>query len=815
MSGIGTLGQDLRHALRVLWRSPGVSAVAVLTLALAIGANAAIFTVLDAVMLQPLPWADPQRRVMIWSRWQGFDKTWTNAFESKSYAERCPGLARVGFWSTQDRNLTGSGDTVRVAVGQVTASTFDTLGVRPRLGRTFTGAEDRPGGPKLAVLGHALWQARYGGDPGVVGRTVAIDGVPHLVTGVMPPGFALPTDFGEDAADPTQLWVPRAAEAEEFRADFGNHGDYTVALLARGASVRRVNEELERVTRALTAEGAFPKEMRFSAFAVRLDEEIVAPWRPALLLVAAAVAFLLLIACANVANLLLARAEARNREIAVRAALGAGRGRLVRQLLTEGMVLSLVSTAAGLLLAAGGVRVLRAQLPLHVPRALAASLDVRAVGFAVALSCATTLLFALAPALHAVRAGLAGSLREGGRGHAGRARRRWTGGLVVVQVAFAVVLAIGSGLMARSLRNLGRIDLGFRPQGVLTVGLSVPEAGYPGPAEVTGFYDRLLREVRALPGVRHAGLLRSLPLGQTIGDWGIRVEGFDHGPRGHGNADWQVATAGAAEALGERLLGGRFVTDADTAEAPPVAVVNESMARRFWPAESPLGRRFRDGDRWVSVVGVVADERHNGIAGLVKPKFYRPQAQFHLSSGNPSRNMNLVLRSDGDPLALAPAVRALVRSLAPEVAVANVRTMDDVVAGSIAAPRLTGALLAVFTGLALALAAVGVYGVLSYAVSERSGEIGVRMALGARPLDVQRLVLREAAALAGVGITTGLLGALALARLMRSLLHEVSPADPATFVVVGAVLAGVALLAAFLPARRAARLEPAAVLRDQ
>ena len=813
-----TLLQDLRYAVRVLLRAPSFTAVAVVTLALGMAANTAIFTVLDAVVLEPLPYPDPQQRVMVWSRWRGFERTWTNAYESRSYAERCPSLASVAFWATSDRNLTGDGETVRVAAGEVTANIFETLGVAPLVGRAFTAAEDRPGGPKLAVLGHALWQGRYAGDPGVVGRTIQIDGVPHEVVGVMPRGFSLPTDFGEDAADPTQLWVPRAAEAEEFRADYGSHGDYTVARLAPGASVARANDDLRRVTRQLTDEGAFPREMEFSAFAVRLDDEIVGPWRPALLLLTGAVGLLMLIACANVANLLLARAEGRHREMAVRSALGAGRGRLARQLLTEGFVLALVAAGLSLLLAKAGLHLLQARLPPHVPRALAAAVDGRAVAFAVALAFATTLLFGLAPALHTLRTALAESLKEGGRGAGGLARRRWRGGLIVAEIAFAVVLAIGAGLMARTLHNLGRIDLGLDPSSVLTVGLSVPQVGHEEPAQVTGLYGRLLHEVRALPGVRHAGLLRSLPLGQTIGDWGVVVEGFDHGPSGHGSADWQVATGGAAEALGERLVAGRFITDGDTAEAPQVAVVNEAMVRAFWLGQDPIGRRFRIGgpDKgWTSVVGVVRDVRHNGMTGIVKPKFYRPQPQFFRSSGNSTRNMSLVVKADGDPLELAAPIRDVVRRLAPDVAVANVRAMDEVVRGSIAAPRVTGALLVVFASLALALAAVGVYGVLSYGVSERSAEIGVRMALGARPADVQRLVLGEAATLAGAGIGAGLFAAFAFARLMRSLLHEVGPADPLTFAAVAAVLGATALLAAFLPAHRAARLAPATALRHE
>ena len=809
---------DVRYALRVLGRAPAFTAVAALTLALGMGANVAIFTVVDAVMLDPLPWAEPERAVMIWSRWKGFDKTWTNAYESRAYAERCASLRSVALWGTRERNLTGDGEAVRVGTGEVTAATFETFGVPPLLGRTFTSDEDRPEGPRVAVLGYALWQGRYAGDPAVLGRLIAIDGVPHEVVGVMPRGFALPTDFGEEAAEPTALWTPRRVEKEELSPAYGNHGDYAAARLKPGATVARANEELARVADELTAEGAFPKDQHFKAFAVRVSDEIVGPFRPALLLLAGAVGFLMLIACANVANLLLARAEGRQREMAVRSALGAGPGRLVRQLLTEGLVLALIAAALGLAAAHAGLQLLAAGGPLHVPRAVAASVDTRALLFAVLLSMATTLVFALAPALHALRVDLVEPLKEGGRGSGGLARRRWRGGLIVAETAFAVVLAVGAGLMARSLHNLGRIDLGLRPEGVLTASLALPRAGYETPEAVAAFYGELLRGVRALPGVKEAGLLRSLPLGQTIGDWGIRVEGYDHGTGQHGQGDWQVASGGAAEALGERLVRGRFLSDDDTAQAPLVAVINEAMARRYWPGQDPVGRRFRQGGEnrpWVTVVGIVGDVRHNGITGPVKAKFYRPHGQFHLSSGNPPRLLNLVVQAEGDPLALTASVRGVVEHLDPDVPVANVRTMEEVVQGSIGAPRFAGRLLVLFAALALTLAAVGVYGVLSYTVSERAPEIGVRMALGARPRDVMRVVLTEAGTLAGAGVGIGVLLALALTRVMQGLLYEVGPADPASFAVAALVLPAVALFAAWLPARRAALVEPATVLRSE
>jgi putative ABC transport system permease protein len=634
----------------------------------------------------------------------------------------------------------------------------------------------------------------------------------------MPPGFALPTDFGEDAAEPTELWVPRAPEPEEL-TEFGGHGDHAAARLAPAATTARATEELRSVMKQLTAEGRYEPRQNHQAFAVPLADEILGPHRPAVAVVAAAAALLLLVACANVASLLLARAASRQRELALRAAVGAGRGRLLRQLLVEGAALAILAAAMGLPLARVALHALSATVAAQVPRAAAASIDPRATGFALLLAALTTLVFALVPALQALRPDVAEALREGGpRSAGGASRRRWRRVVVVAQSALAALLAVGAGLMVRSLDALGRIDLGFEPRGLLTARLAVPELRYTHPEDVVRFYRSVVDELRAMPGVRRAALVRVLPLGESIGDWGIDVEGFDEMANGPAQADWQVVSEDAAETLGERLVRGRFLQRADDEHAPDVAVINEAMARRYWAGRDPLGRRFRIGPPqrpWVTVVGIVGDVRHNGITGVVKAKFYRPHAQFHRSRGGATRDMAIVLKADGDPLALADEVRSAVRRLDPEVPVSRVRAMNDVVNASISAPRLASLVLGLFAAVAFGLCAAGVYGVLARGVAERRQEIGVRLALGAAPAHLRRLVLGEGLVAVGTGAAAGLILAVPFARFLRGLLHEVTPLDPLTYTAVALGLLGVALAAGLLPADRAARIEPAVTLRAE
>jgi len=809
---------SLGHAVRHLLRAPGFTALAAGTLALGIAASTAIFSLADAVVLAPLPYEDPAGRVMIWNRWLGFDKTWVNPAEMRAYGERCPSLQAVANWSIDRRNLTGDGEAARVGIALITANGFSVLGARPLLGRGILEQEDRAEGPHVAVLGHALWQGRFGGDPGVLGRLVELDGVPHQVVGVMPAGFALPTDFTEDAAEPTQIYVPRAPDAEEL-SEFGNHGDYGAAQLRKGASPARASEELRAATRQLTAEGRYDTRANHNAFAVSLPDEILGPQRPALTVTAGAAILLLLIACANVASLLLARGAGRQRELALRAAVGGGRGRLIGQQLVEGLLLALLGALAGLPLASATLQLLGATVTANMPRAAAASIDPRAVAFALALAALTTLVFALVPALQALKLDLTGALREGGpRSAGGVSQRRWRRGVVVAQAAFAALLAVGAGLMGRSLGALSRIDLGFEPNGVLTQRLSLPARAYPKAEDVIRFYRALLDETRALPGVRGAGLLRSLPLGESIGDWGIDVEGYDEQALGSASADWQVASEGSAETLGERLVSGRWLGRGDDENAPDVAVVNQAMARRFWAGQDPLGRRFRIGPPerpWVTVVGIAGDVRHNGITGVVKAKFYRPYTQFHRSRGNPTRDLALVVKADADPRALAAPIREVVKRLDPAVPVSRVRTLEDIEHGSIAAPRLASLVLSLFAVLAMLLSAVGVYGVLAMGVAERRQEIGVRMALGARPGSVSRLVLGEGLAAVGFGLALGLVAAAYLSRLLGGLLHDVRPLDPATYLAVAAALASVALVAGLVPALRAAHTDPSVALRNE
>ena len=811
--------QDVRYALRGMRRAPGFTAAAILTLALGMGATTAIFSVIRAVLLSPLPYAEPERRVMVWSRWVGFDKTWVADGELMDYRRLVSSFESVAAWDSGEANLTGGeSEAARIGMAAVTANTFSTLGARPRVGRGFTDDEDRPGGAPVAVLSFGLWQNRYGGDPDVLGRVIELDGVARRVVGVMPRGFALPTDYTLSAAEPSQVWIPLQIDPAEI--SHGSHGLYAAAALVRGATAERATAELKTLAANLTRQGLYPPQMRFEAFAVPVDKEIRGGARRALVLVFGAVLFLLLMACANVANLLLARAEGRQREISVRAAIGAGKARLTRQLLTESFVLAIAGGLLGLVFAWAGVRIIAAHGAAGLPALAPLGIEPRMMLFAAALSILTTFLFGFAPALQTLRLNLSESLRDSAANTSSGLRRQGLCGvLAAAQMALAVLLLLGAGLMLRSLDALMHIDLGFEPEHVLTLQLRPPEASYKKPESVVAFYRQLLESVRALPGVQAAGIVRALPLASEIGDWGLQIEGFVPPAGTHPKGDWQVVSDGAFEALGEHLVEGRALTPADSGEAVGVALVNEILAQTYWPGQDPVGKRMRMGGPnserpWMTVVGIVRNERHNGVTGIVKEKFYVPYAQFPAArGGDAARSMTLVVRTGADPMFLVGPIRAEVRRLDPNLPIANVRPMTDVVDTSLATPRLTGSLLSIFAGLALLLAGVGVAGVLSYLVSRRRREIGIRMALGASRANVLALVIRRGVAYAGAGIVVGAVAALYLTRLMEGLLYGVAPRDPMTFAAVTLLLLGIAVAASAVPAIRASRVDPLEALR--
>jgi putative ABC transport system permease protein len=811
-----TFVHDLRFGARLLARHPGFTAVAVVTLALGIGANAAIFSVVNAVLLRPLPWAEPARAVMIWSRWTAFDKTWVATGEVVDYRRRARTLQEVAAWGAGQVNITGNGEPERVSAGSVTANTFSVLGVGAAIGRTFSASEDLPKGPNVVVLGHGLWSRRYASDPGIVGRSIQIDGRPYQVVGVMPPGFLLPTDFQNP--QPSQLWVPQQLDPASM--DHGSHGLFAAARLQPGATVAQAADELHGIAQAMTREGLYPVQMKFDTVTISLEDEVVGGVRRSIWLLFGAVGFLLLIACANVANLLLARAEARQREIAVRAALGAGGRRMVRQLLTESLLLTGLSAAAGLALAGAGVRLLAWWNPASIPRIAGVTIDLRVALFTVLTALATSVLFGLAPALRALRTGLVESLKDGSQSaSSGSARQRFRNALVVVELALAVVLLVGAGLTLRSLWALQSTPLGLQPDNVLTMRVSLPAETYPSAEQVVGFYQHLMARVRELPGVAVAGAARSLPLGSTIGDFGLTVEGFDPPPGTRPKGDWQIVTDGYLEAIGERVIRGRAFTPSDSTDGMLVALVNEELVRRYFPGRDPLGGRMKIGGDprrpWVTIVGVVGNVRHNGLTEPVKEKFYVPHTQWHKATGNPIRGMNLVVKTSTAPSSLTASVRDAIRGLDPNLPIADVRTMEEVVSATLSTPRFTGILLGMFAVVAVVLSAIGIYGVLSYLVSRRTREIGIRMAIGAGRGQVLGMVLRSGLSLALLGAGVGLVLAAGAARLMRSLLHDVAPGDPATFVFVAVTLPAVALAASVVPAWRATRVDPIVALKTE
>ena len=816
---LNALWSDVRSGLRGFRRAPAAIAVVVLSLGLGIGAATAMFTVVRGVLLSPLPYDHPDSLVTIWSRWIRFDKTWVSDQEVLDYQARTRTMRAIAAWDVTRVTLTGAGEAVRVGAAMVTANGFDVLGARPILGRTFTEDEARaasPDQPLLVVLGYGLWQRQFGGDTAVIERQLEINSRPARIIGVMPRGFQLPTDFSDDAAEPSELWVPMYFDPKQ--TDRGSHGFYAAGRLKPGVTANQATEDLASIISALTAEGQYPPQVHMTAFAVPIADEILGGVRRPLYVLLGAVGFLMLIACANAAALLLARAESRQREFATRTALGADRWRLVRQQLVEGGLLACLGGSLGVTIAFGAKRALEAIGPTAIPRAASVAVDWHVALFLAGACAVAAILCSLPPAFRAFRIGLVSSLKDGGTHvSAGGQRLRLRNALVVVQIAFALVLLTGTGLMIRTMWSLQKIDLGFNPANVMTARIALPARPYGTPPQVNEFFASLLARIRAMPGVMSAGVIRALPIGTTIGDRGLAVDGYT-APTGEGTqGDWQVATDGALEALGERLVRGRLFTAADTLESQPVALVNQAMASKFWAGRDALGGRFKTGGPttpWITVVGIVGDVHHNGMTGTIKPKFYRPLPQWTQNAGNPVNAGTIVVRTTGDPRSVAEPLRLATRALDPAIPLAAVRPMTDVIDTSLTAPRLTGTVFLSFAAVAVLLSAVGIYGLLVYLVSQRSHEIGIRVAIGAQRGQIVGLVFGHGLRLAALGMGSGVAMALIVSRAMSGLLYGVRALDPVTFVVVPVVVLIVAIAASLLPARRAAAVDPVVALRQ-
>jgi len=812
---MGTLLQDLRYGLRMLAKNPGFTAVAVLTLALGIGANSAIFSVVNAVLLKPLPYNDADRLVIVWE--QNPERGWyRNIVSAANFVD----------WRKQNHvftqmaaadafksfNLTGSGQPEEVGGEQVSTSLFSLLGVSPIKGRDFLPEEDQSGGPKVVILSYGLWQRRFGGDPALVGKSISLNNENYMVVGIMPAGFYFPP-FWRDW-NKGELWTPGLKLSNPQREE---HGYIAVGRLKPDVNLVQAQAEMDTIARRLALEYSDSKGWGVSL--VRLREQAVGETRRPLLVLLGAVGFVLLIACANVADLMLSRSATREKEIAIRTALGAKRGRLVCQLLTESLLLAMAGGALGLLVAAWGVGILgavsgRAALG---PSGFASLEDVAISGqvlaFTLVVTLATAIVFGLTPALAASRSSLHQSLKEGGRSLSeGSDRHRLRGALVVSEFALALVLLVGAGLMIRTLARLGKVDLGFNPENVLTMRVPLLGPRYEDPRRQAEFFTQLLERVKALPGVQGASIARGLPVGGWTG-WGFVTEDNPTPPPNQvPDANYQVVGPDYFRVMGIPLRLGRFFTDQDSPESTRAVIVNEEWARRQWPGQNPIGRRLKANSPhrpWLTVVGVVGNIRADWPDPDFFQEVYVPYTQYPWDLAP----RLLVARTASSPASVASAIRREVEALDKGQPISDVRTLDQAVGEAVADRRFTMVLLAAFAALALILAAVGIYGVISYAVAQRTHEIGIRMALGAQSADVLRLVVGRGLTLTVVGVGTGLVGALGLTHFLSSMLYGVQPTDPVTFAGVALVLTGVALLASYVPARRATKVDPMVALR--
>jgi predicted permease len=800
--------KDVRYALRTLAKSPGFTAVAVLTLALGIGANTAIFSVANAALLRPLPYKDADRLVMLWSTkpregWRGQASpldfiAWRQ--ESHSFDS----LAAIRPYSF---TLTGRGEPVKLFGGAISAGFFETLGIAPQLGRTFTPAECRPGADRVALIGRGLWQESLGSNPGVIGRSIRLNDELFTVIGVMPDALQFPVDG-------LKVWVPLALN--ESRPD-DRHNLFVVGRLKEKRSVGEAQVGVATIAARLERE--FPQSHAgYRAAVIPLRESFAGSVRPALRVLFGAVALVLLIACANVASLLLARASARTWELGLRAALGATQWRLTRSMLVESVLLALAGGALGVALAGWGVQLLLASVPAGLPlpsylRTI--TVDSHVVGFTLVLSLMTGVLFGVLPALRASRVDPNTTLKEGeGRTTAGLHQGRLRSTLIVAELALTIILLVGAGLLMQTAVRLQRTDPGLRPDHVLVMDVSLPAAGYHEPQQKVAFYRETLERVRALPGVRQAGLVNDLPMrGWT--SFNFTIEGRPAPPPGEvPEALERVVSPGYFQAMAIPLLRGRTFSDNDGPTTPPVAMVNQALVNRYLRGVDPVGHRIRPGGPessapWYRIVGVVGDVRQLGIDAGPKPEFYKLYAQ------DPWPEMTLAVRTESDPMGLAVAVKEQIWTADPNLPIFGVARMTQVLSDSLWPSRILASLEGTFAILALIMASVGLYGVISQAVTLRQHEFGVRLALGAEPAQILRLVLSQGLKLILVGLGIGLLGAAALTRSLSALLHQVSPTDPWTFAPVSLLLTVVGLTACWLPARRAAQVDPMVALRNE
>jgi len=810
---MGTIWQDLRYGVRTLWKSPGFTYVAVLALALGIGANTAIFSVVNTVLLRPLPYNAPERLVWLWetSPRNDIPKEVASYPNFNDWRQQNQNFEAVAAFSNTAPSLTGNdGEPERLPGAAVLGDFFTVLGIEPALGRKFLAEENEEGKHRVAILSHGLWQRRFGGDAGIVGRQIGVNGGQYTVVGVMPPNFKHPNP---EARRPVEMWLPLPV-SEGMRN--GRRGDFlsVIARLKPGVSIEQSRAEMTTIAARL--EQQYPDTNDgWSVIVQPLHQRFTGDVRPALLMLLGAVGFLLLIACANVANLLLARSSTRLKEIAIRTALGAGRGRIVRQLLTESVVLSLLGGALGLLVAFWGIDALLALSPGNIPRLESVGIDRQVLLFTLGVSLVTGIVFGLAPALTVSNPNLNEMMKESGRSSSEGGRgRRLRNALAVAEIALSLVLLVGAGLLIKSFLRLQDVKPGFNPENLLAVELVLPATKYAENPQVVNFYDQLLQQMAQQPGVQGATATSALPLGGGGDVFAFSVEGRTRASTERvPDAETRTISPDYFRTLQIPLRSGRLLDERDNENAPRAVVVSESLARKYFPGEDPVGKRITFGDPqasdviWLNVVGIVGDVHQSGLDEEPYAQVYRSYRQ------SPRRGLTVIVRTAGAPLGMLDVLRSQVRALDPQQPLYNARTAEQVLDESISRPRFNMLLVTILAAVAMILATVGIYGVISYMVTQRTHEIGIRMALGARPLDVFRMVLRQGLLIALLGVGGGLVASFALTRLLSSLLYDVRPTDLVTFASVSILLTAVVLLACYIPARRATRVDPMVALR--